>query len=126
MVILAVLGFALAFVWQRAYTMSLSVRISHLENRLLELKAENSKKLIYIAHLSSPERIEALAEQMCQLRYSKPSERICVVPESRIKQEPQSNWKRSIFSIRDFVKEQWEKLVEAPSERRWRLQQSNL
>ncbi len=125
-ILLAVLAFALLFVWQRAYTMSLSRKITRLENRLLELKADNSKKLIQIANLSSPERLEELAKQMCGLRYSTPQERVCVVLQKNTEQTPQSKWKRSIFTIRDYFKQKWERFVAAPSGKRWGLHNGNL
>ena len=125
-IMLMVLGFALLFVWQRAYTMSLSRKITRLENHLLELRADNSKKLIQIAHLTSPERLEELARQMCCLRYSRPQERICVVPKSENRKNPDSNWERSIFTIKDFFRQEWKKFVAVSSSKRWGLRNENL
>ena len=125
-ILLVVLAFALLFVWQRAYTMSLSRNITRLENRLLELRSGNSKKLIQIANLSSPERLEELAKQMCGLRYSTPQERICVVAKNDNEITPQSNWKRSVFSIRNYFKQKWERFVAVPSGKRWGLHNGNL
>ena len=124
--LLFILGLALVFVWQRAYTIHLSGRITHLENNLLQLKAGNSTKIIRIASLSSPERIEALAQQMCNLRYSQPQERVCVQINRHAGTETQSNIGKSVFTIRNFVRQQWEKIVSAPLDKSWELHQRSL
>ncbi len=114
LLLLTLLGFALLFVWQRAYTVSLSKRITRLENELFELRAENSEKLIRIANLSSPERIERLARDVCGLRYSLPSERVCVVEEPASRAAEATRWRKSLIALKRFFLRQWERLVKAP------------
>ena len=105
LVLLIALG-AIFFVWQRAYTLSLSRRVASLENRHSELRAQNSQKIIQISRLNSPDRIEALAKDMCGLRYSHPEERILVVQKTN-SPLPQSRLKQSFFAIKDYFAQKW-------------------
>lgn len=125
-ILLFVLAFALLFVWQRAYTMSLSRRIIRYENRLLELKACNSKKLIKIATLSSPERIEKLAHQMCNLRYASPNERVCLLHPKEKHIKKQTRLERSFVAIGDFFKRKWNDVICAAGQKNQDFYQGDL
>jgi len=115
---------AIFFVWQRAYTLSLSRKVAFNENRLSELRAQNSEKNIQLSQLSSPERIESLAKEMCNLRYSSPDERILVYEKSK-KIIPETRWQQSFFAIKGYVVEKWESFANSQKQR-WRINNGNL
>ena len=126
LILILVLIPALGFVWQRAYTMSLARRITNLENRLLELRSNNAKKVVLLSELSAPERIESIVMERCDLKFSMPGECLRVCQNEDIAPLRQSNLQKSVYSIKDFFVQQWEKYVSAPVEKELELHQSNL
>jgi len=118
-IVLAVSVAAILFVWQRAYTLSLSRQVVKLQNRLRELHSQNSEKEIILAELSSPERIESLASEMCHLHYSHSDDRILVINKT-IPKKPNSHWQQSFFAIKKYFTQKWASITGKNNNREYR------
>ncbi|MCD6594717.1 hypothetical protein J7L68_03480 [bacterium] len=104
--ILAISICAILFVWQRAYTLSISRQVVKLEYRMRELRSQNSEKEIILSELYSSERIESLAGEICGLHYSKSDDRILVIDKQQY-QKTNSHLKQSFFAIKKYFTQKW-------------------
>ncbi|RKZ34939.1 hypothetical protein DRQ33_01060 [bacterium] len=110
LVLIIICSFAIFFVWQRAYTLSLSRDVVRLENRIRELRAQNCNLERKVSELYSPERIESLAKQLCHLRYANSDERIIVTPKI-VEHKSRSRWEKSLFAIKKYFTKKWASLT---------------
>jgi len=106
LMILLVSAFAILFVWQRAYTLSLSRQIVSLQTQLRNLRVQNSTMERQLSSLYSPDRIESLADELCGLRYSRPEQKIYVAENKQIPRI-NSRWRKSLFAVRRYFSEKW-------------------
>jgi cell division protein FtsL len=73
-VVLALVGSALFYVWTRHEVMSWGYRISRATERQSELKHMNRELRLEVASLRSPGRIEAIAHDKLGLDFPKPGQ----------------------------------------------------
>ena len=105
-IVLLVVAFAILFVWQRAYTLSLSREVARLQIELHDLRVKNSSMEHQISVLASPGRIESFAEQLCGLNYSRPQQRVYVTENKQVPRID-SRWRKSFMAVRKYIAQRW-------------------
>ncbi len=123
-IVVAVAFFAFAFVWQRAYTLSLSHRVSESKSTLRKWQCLNAEKAKILAQLQSPTRIEELNTLFGTLQYSTPQSRVLVY-EKINPPKPESHFAQSYAAIKELIVENAG--IFALSRRQaWKLEYGNL